>query len=90
VLVEKGPQTVADTQERLKLMTAGVSLKAQGLAYADASAKYVEGRLSGALEPAAAISDSLRETAQANIARSVGTFRYSIFKPPVMLRFGFG
>ena len=69
VLVEKGPQTVADTQERLKLMTAGVSLKAQGLAYADASAKYVEGRLSGALEPAAAISDSLRETAQANIAR---------------------
>jgi hypothetical protein len=69
VLVEKGLQTVADTQERLKLMTAGVSLKAQGLAYADASAKYVEGRLSGALEPAAAISDSLRETAQANIAR---------------------
>lgn len=73
IFVTGGVQTIQDTANRLKLMTADTLFKAQGLAMADTAAAYAQARLSGVDLISPIIREDTRQEASQRLARYMGS-----------------
>jgi hypothetical protein len=68
ILVQKGPQTMADTQRSIDILDATEFMKVEGLAFSDVMGKYTQDRLSGELPPMASAVPESRGAATLRVA----------------------
>ena len=68
ILVQKGAQTMADTQRSIDILDATEFMKVEGLGFADVLGKYTQDRLSGELPPMASAVPESRGAAFLRVA----------------------
>lgn len=69
ILVQKGVQTMQETQSTINVLDASKFLESEGLSFADTFGVYTEDRLAGRLQPLPAAIPESRSAASINIAR---------------------